>query len=139
MTAFNNLKVGTKILAAFVIAFLVMIGIGLFTLTQLNRVNATIDDLTENLAVDRQIRACTPAPGAWTTFRGDRVKLQPVRRAAEAPEVAPGQLLPHEGQWLVGTGTRGVLLDQVQPAGKRAMPAADWLRGVRPAPDERFE
>ena len=55
MTAFNNLKVGTKILAAFVIAFLVMIGIGLFTLTQLNRVNATIDDLTENLAVDRQI------------------------------------------------------------------------------------
>ncbi len=55
MKAFNNLKVGTKILAAFVIAFLVMIGIGLFTLAQLSRLNATIDDLTENLAVDRQI------------------------------------------------------------------------------------
>lgn len=101
--------------------------------------DARVDWSAPDLAVDRQIRACTPAPGAWTTFRGDRVKLQPVRRAAEAPEVAPGQLLPHEGQWLVGTGTRGVLLDQVQPAGKRAMPAADWLRGVRPAPDERFE
>lgn len=101
--------------------------------------DAQVDWSAPDLAVDRQIRACTPAPGAWTTFRGDRVKLQPVRRAAEAPEVAPGQLLPHEGQWLVGTGTRGVLLDQVQPAGKRAMPAADWLRGVRPAPDERFE
>lgn len=101
--------------------------------------DARVDWSAPDLAVDRQIRACTPAPGAWTTFRGDRVKLQPVRRAAGAPEVAPGQLLPHEGQWLVGTGTRGVLLDQVQPAGKRAMPAADWLRGVRPAPDERFE
>ncbi len=55
MKVFNNLQVGTKILAAFVIAFLVMIGIGLFTLSQLSRVNATIDDLTENLAVDRQI------------------------------------------------------------------------------------
>lgn len=55
MKAFNDLKVGTKILAAFVVAFLVMIGIGLFALSQLNRVNTTIDDLTGNLAVDRQI------------------------------------------------------------------------------------
>ena len=30
------------------------------------------------VAVDRQIRACTPAPGAWTTYAGDRLKLGPV-------------------------------------------------------------
>src|SRR5256885_5875257 len=29
-------------------------------------------------AVDRRIRACTPAPGAWSTFRGERIKLAPV-------------------------------------------------------------
>ena len=29
-------------------------------------------------AVDRRVRACTPAPGAWTTLRGDRLKLGPV-------------------------------------------------------------
>lgn len=29
--------------------------------------------------VDRLIRGCTPAPGAWTTFRGERIKLDPVR------------------------------------------------------------
>ncbi|MFB9840270.1 methionyl-tRNA formyltransferase, partial [Actinoallomurus acaciae] len=34
--------------------------------------------------VDRRVRACTPAPGAWTTFRGDRLKLGPVRPAPEA-------------------------------------------------------
>src|SRR5690348_16922649 len=32
--------------------------------------------------IDRQVRACTPAPGAWTTFRGDRLKLGPVRPAS---------------------------------------------------------
>jgi methionyl-tRNA formyltransferase len=30
------------------------------------------------VAVDRQVRGCTPAPGAWSTFRGERVKLLPV-------------------------------------------------------------
>ena len=29
--------------------------------------------------VDRHVRGCTPAPGAWTTFRGERVKVGPVR------------------------------------------------------------
>ena len=58
--------------------------------------DARVDWSAPDLAVDRQIRACTPAPGAWTTFRGDRVKLQPVRRAAGAPEVgrACGQCPP---------------------------------------------
>ncbi|MFD0822915.1 formyltransferase family protein, partial [Micromonospora zhanjiangensis] len=44
-------------------------------------------------AVDRRIRACTPAPGAWTTFRGDRVKLGPVRPVANGPTLPPGGLL----------------------------------------------
>src|SRR5690606_39176850 len=43
----------------------------------------TVDDARVDLthpamAVDRHIRGCTPAPGAWTTFRGDRLKLGPV-------------------------------------------------------------
>ena len=44
-------------------------------------------------AVDRRVRACTPAPGAWSTFRGERVKLGPVRLAADGARPAPGQLL----------------------------------------------
>ena len=40
-------------------------------------------------AVDRRIRACTPAPGAWTTFRGERLKLGPVRASRRRPRCRP--------------------------------------------------
>src|SRR5438067_487078 len=43
-------------------------------------------------AVDRRIRACTPAPGAWTTFRGERVKLGPVRPTGGASGLGPGEI-----------------------------------------------
>ena len=39
---------------------------------------------------------------------------------------------------LVGTGNGAVRLGDVQPAGKRMLPAADWARGARPAPGERL-
>jgi methionyl-tRNA formyltransferase len=38
----------------------------------------------------------------------------------------------------VGTGRGAVRLREVQPAGKRMLPAADWARGARPAPGERL-
>ncbi|MCO5309348.1 MAG: methionyl-tRNA formyltransferase [Austwickia sp.] len=93
------------------------------------------------LAVDRRIRASTPAPGAWTTFRGERLKLGPVRQtqgpAGPGPS-SPGELVADRtGVW-VGTGTEPVQLGEVQPPGKRAMPAADWARGARPSPGERL-
>src|SRR5439155_11117859 len=94
-------------------------------------------------AVDRRVRACTPAPGAWSTLRGERVKLGPVRQArpagsavAEAPALAPGEILVERNRVLVGTGTVPVALGEVRAAGKRPMPAADWARGVRPVPGE---
>jgi methionyl-tRNA formyltransferase len=82
-------------------------------------------------AVDRRIRACTPAPGAWTTFRDDRVKLGPVRPIANGPDLKPGELLVERGRVLVGTATTPVALGEVRAAGKRPMPATDWARGVR--------
>lgn len=90
-------------------------------------------------AVDRRIRACTPAPGAWSTFRNDRVKLGPVRPVADGPELKPGELLVERSRVLVGTGTVPVQLGEVRAAGKRAMPAPDWARGARVTPGERFE
>jgi len=87
-------------------------------------------------AVDRRIRACTPAPGAWTTFRGDRLKLGPVRPVANVTDLAPGALRVERKQVLVGTATSAVELGEVQPHGKRPMRAPDWARGVRPADGE---
>jgi methionyl-tRNA formyltransferase len=95
--------------------------------------DARVDWSLPALRVDRVIRACTPAPGAWTTFRGRRVKLGPVTLTAETRPA--GQL---DGD-LVGTATGAVRLGAVRPEGKGEMPAADWLRGLRVEPGERFE
>ncbi|MEU7173288.1 MULTISPECIES: methionyl-tRNA formyltransferase [Micromonospora] len=89
-------------------------------------------------AVDRRIRACTPAPGPWTTFRDDRVKLGPVTPLAEGPELKPGELHVEKSGVLVGTATTPVRLGEVRAAGKKAMPAGDWARGARVTAGEVF-
>ncbi len=88
------------------------------------------------MAVDRRIRACTPAPGAWTTWEGERVKLGPVTLADGA--LPPGEIMAGKNAVVVGTGSAAVRLGQVQGFGKREMPAADWARGVRVEPGARF-
>jgi methionyl-tRNA formyltransferase len=83
-------------------------------------------------AIDRLIRACTPAPGAWTTLDGHRVKLGPVRlTGASGTLLAPGELRADGGALLAGTGTDAVELGEVQPDGKRRMQAVEWARGLR--------
>jgi methionyl-tRNA formyltransferase len=81
----------------------------------------------------RLIRACTPEPGAWTEFEGERMKLWPVTAPTDgAPAgLGPGELHIERGAVYVGTGSRPVRLGDVQPPGKRRMPAADWARGLR--------
>jgi methionyl-tRNA formyltransferase len=91
------------------------------------------------MRVDRVVRACTPAPGAWTTFREERLKLRPVRLDPIGHELAPGLIDVGRDGVRVGTGSHPVLLGEVQPQGKRVMSASDWARGVRIVPGERLE
>jgi methionyl-tRNA formyltransferase len=122
---------------------------------------------TPALAVDRHIRGCTPSPGAWTTFRGQRLKIHPVTPATDAPvtdqvlthaappatspaaapsatpgaapvALAPGEVAATRRAVRVGTASGAVLLGAVQPQGKKPMDAADWARGVRIEPGEKF-
>ena len=83
--------------------------------------------------IDRRIRACTPEPGAWTEFDGERMKLWPVTLVQDgaAAGLAPGDLHIERGAVYAGTGSHPVRLGDVQPPGKRRMPAADWARGLR--------
>ncbi len=94
--------------------------------------DARVDWTAPALRVDRVVRACTPAPGAWTTLRDRRVKLGPVTVTEDVLE--PGQV--RDG--CVGTATTAVRLGEVRPEGKGPMAAADWLRGLRLDPGERF-
>lgn len=107
-------------------------------------------------AVDRQVRGCTPSPGAWTVFRGERVKLGPVTPLATdgpvgsgpvdpatslgaVPCLGSGELHVTKRAVAVGTGSGSVVLGEVRPHAKKPMPAADWARGVRIGSGERFE
>jgi len=89
------------------------------------------------VGVDRQIRACTPAPGAWTTFQGERLKVGPVQVSDEKLE--PGMLEVRKNEVLVGTGTAAVRLGTVKANGRNQMPAADWARGARVESGVRFD
>lgn len=91
------------------------------------------------LRTDRLLRAGTPTPGGWTTFRGARLKLAPLA-AVPSPDLAldPGELHGGDGGVLAGTGTDPVLLGDVQPAGRSPMAAAKWARGVRLRSDDRL-
>jgi methionyl-tRNA formyltransferase len=100
--------------------------------------DAHIDWSAPALRIDRLIRACTPGPGAWTELRGQRLKLGPVH-PRDANALAPGELLVEKSGVAVGTATADVELTTVQAPGKRAIAAADWARGARLAPGERFD
>ena len=82
-------------------------------------------------AVERRIRAVTPAPGAWTMVGDLRVKVGPLTIDADADPLLPGELRIDRTGVRVGTGTRPVVLGQVQPPGKKPMDALDWTRGAR--------
>jgi methionyl-tRNA formyltransferase len=89
-------------------------------------------------AVDRRVRACTPAPGAWSTYAGERIKLGPVTVSDDRDSLEPGILEVTKSAVYVGTATGPVRLGDVKPFGKKQMPAADWARGVRVTSGERF-
>jgi methionyl-tRNA formyltransferase len=104
--------------------------------------DAHVDWSEPAVAVDRRIRACTPAPGAWTTLAVDgepqRVKLGPVTAAPDHETLAPGVLAVSRHDVHVGTATTPVRLGEVKAFGKRQMDAADWARGVHLPPGTRL-
>ncbi|MFE9094501.1 methionyl-tRNA formyltransferase [Streptomyces sp. NPDC007264] len=93
--------------------------------------DARVDWSAPALRVDRVVRACTPAPGAWTTFRGERLKLIQVAPVPERSDLAPGRLSVGKNDVYAGSGSYAVQLLWVQAQGKKPMRAADWARGMR--------
>ena len=79
--------------------------------------------------VDARRRGVTPEPGAATTLDGERFKVLDATIAHGAPRLDPGVVMLRGRAVHVGTADDPIELITVQPAGKRAMPAADWWRG----------
>ncbi|MCU1529507.1 MAG: methionyl-tRNA formyltransferase [Frondihabitans sp.] len=126
-------------------------------------------DFTQSAdVVVNRYRGVTPEPGAFSEIGGVRLKIldlrradrvgtsadtfpdltatgaKPVRTAGAAsgqaePPLAPGRVVLAGRRVLVGTATDAVELVAVQPAGKKLMPAADWIRGVPDRESLRFD
>jgi methionyl-tRNA formyltransferase len=100
--------------------------------------DARIDWSRPSFVVDRQVRGCTPNPGSWTTFRGERVKIGPVTALVDEGADLPGTVVAGKREVHVATGSGHVRLGVVQRRGRKPMPAADWARGIRIEQGERF-
>jgi methionyl-tRNA formyltransferase len=104
--------------------------------SKINVEDAQIDWTQPADVVERLIRACAPAPGTWTTFRGERFKINSAQLSDS--ELPPGALEITKRAVRVGTGSRALELGEVQAQGKKPMAAADWARGIAFGTDPRF-
>ncbi|MBF4459319.1 methionyl-tRNA formyltransferase [Pseudoclavibacter sp. VKM Ac-2867] len=106
------------------------------TAAKLRKQDSAVDWAAPLVSVDAHIRGVTPEPGAVAHVDGQPLRILRTSRPSEAidaPPLAPGQLAVVGQDVLVGTGTQPLQLLTVQPAGKKPMPARDWLRGRRDA------
>jgi methionyl-tRNA formyltransferase len=83
------------------------------------------------------VRSLDPEPGAWTTLRGQRLKVYRAEAAPGEVDLTPGEIVS-EKLLVAGTGDVPLALVDVQPAGKRRMTGEELARGLRLAPGERF-
>lgn len=81
-------------------------------------------------AVHARLRGVTPEPGAFTRWGDQVIKIHEAAIARDAAPLPAGTVHRAGGRVLVGTATHPLELLRVQPAGKQAMPAADWARGL---------
>ena len=87
-------------------------------------------------AAARRIRAFDPVPGAWTVLDGLEVKCFGPSILPQPAE--PGLVVGTEPMLIIGAGPGSVAVAQVQPAGKRRMPASEWSRGRGARAGQRF-
>lgn len=102
--------------------------------------DARIDWAEPAARIANRVRAFDPRPGAWTTWRGRRIKVWRVRPSLEDTAGPPGRIgVGSPDLLLVGSGTTRLVVEEVQPEGKRRMTAGEFVRGYRPSTGERFE
>lgn len=93
----------------------------------------------ESIEIARHIRAFTPEPGAWTTWRDVPLRITKAHPYRDQSRLEKGQIAVEKGDVIVGSGHGGaILVEEVTPAGKRSMSAKSWINGARPLPGEFF-
>lgn len=92
-------------------------------------------DFTESAVhLERRVRAFQPWPGAFTAWQGQTLKVQRVSVMPPArlkQPASPGQHLVVQGKPAISTGDGLLILEEVQPAGKKLMSGKAFLAGAR--------
>lgn len=95
----------------------------------LTKEQGALDFTRPAVELERQVRAFLPWPGAYLFFQGEMLKV--LRAHVEPGETTPGRRMEISHLPAIGTASGWLVLDEVQPAGKRAMPGDVFLRGAR--------
>lgn len=94
--------------------------------------DARLDFIRPAQELARQVRAMSPRPGAFAWWGETRMRILDARWSPGAPSsLKAGELAAEGGRLWCGAGSGAVVLEVVQPPGKRAMAGGDWARGVR--------
>ncbi len=105
----------------------------------IRRRDGEIDWTREAGEIVRMLRAYTPWPGVFTSFRGERVKILEAREGGPAKRDAPGAL-EGDGRGIsvvAGAGT-SLAVERLQREGRSPVSGAEFLRGLREAEGARF-
>jgi len=97
---------------------------------QIRREEARLDWSLPAVDLWRRVRAFNPWPGAYTLWQGQRLKIHHAHAVA-APSPEPGQTCLHAGLPAIATSQGLLVLDEVQPAGKKSMTGKIFLQGAR--------
>jgi methionyl-tRNA formyltransferase len=97
----------------------------------ISKENGRLDWNKSAAELDRLIRAMTPWPGAFTTWEGKTLKIIKAEFSDRDTAATPGRVLydADARQTTVATGSGSLILETIQLAGKKAMLAADFMRG----------
>jgi methionyl-tRNA formyltransferase len=105
----------------------------------LKKEDGQIDFSRTAMDIHNRLRGFQPWPGAHTQFRGKSLKFISARPEDTPSNPSAGELRVGDEKLFVGCGQRTVLqLLQVQPEGKKAMSARDFINGYHPSPGERL-
>jgi methionyl-tRNA formyltransferase len=95
----------------------------------LKKEEGQLDFAHEVNELERRVRAFNPWPGAFMDFDGAMLKIH--RARAEAGDAPVGQRLIYQNQPAIGARGGILILEEVQPAGKKPMSGKSFLAGAR--------
>ncbi len=89
--------------------------------------------------ITNRLRGFQPWPGAFTSFRGRQLQILSAKPSATDLKLAPGFICVAADALLAACASNTALqLLEVQPEGKKRMPASDFINGYQPQPGEQL-